>query len=209
MKPLPAANLRTNIGTWAVPANLLPAVTAAMLDALPRELYDPDFQGQELETIYLDTSDLVLRRARRQGERYLTLRLRCYARPEQEDLYALSAKTEREKWREELSPTEADEVRRYPDAIANFLPANLLARLDQLCQGAPLQQVAVVCCRRYAVENDRDRLTLDIGIHTRAGRHMEPSILEFKSGGTNVPAVLGNVPLFPVKLSKFLWATEM
>jgi hypothetical protein len=211
MKPLPATNLRSNVGTWVVPSATVPAVAAAMLDSLPRESYDLDFQGQELQTIYFDTSGLLLRKARHEGERYLTLRLRCYERDGQEDFYALSAKTEREKWRQEISAEDADAIRSYPDGIAGFLPANLLARLDEICQGARLLEAAVVCCRRYAVESDRDRLTLDANIRTSAGKRLRPAILEFKSlaAAADVPTALANLRLSPVKLSKFLWATEM
>src|SRR5579872_4222230 len=76
MPPLPVAPLRTNLGTWAVPDAELPAVAAALLDALPAEPFDPAFRGQELETTYFDTPDFALRKARRRGGQYLTLRVR-------------------------------------------------------------------------------------------------------------------------------------
>src|SRR4051812_44328812 len=112
MPPLPAAGLRTNLATWAVPGRSLPAVAGALLDSLPREAFDPDFRGQLLETTYFDTRTLDLRRARRKGDKYLTLRLRCYggadgpAGPDA-DTYALSAKTEDRKWRLEVEPATA------------------------------------------------------------------------------------------------------
>src|SRR5690242_15273928 len=107
MDPLPADDLRLNLGTWAVPTASLPQVARAMADALPVEAFDPSFGGQRLETTYFDTAGFDLRRARRRGHRYLTLRLRCYDNGRQET-YALSAKTEGGKWRQEVSPDVAD-----------------------------------------------------------------------------------------------------
>src|SRR5260370_40461097 len=98
MQPLPTTPLRTNLGTWAVPTSRLPSVAGVLLDALPAEAYDPAFQGQALETTYFDTTDFDLRKARRGKDRYLTLRVRCYG----DASYALSAKTESEKWRAEI-----------------------------------------------------------------------------------------------------------
>jgi hypothetical protein len=40
-KSLPT--LRTNLATWAVPIEQVPAVTEIMLDSLPPEDYDPSF----------------------------------------------------------------------------------------------------------------------------------------------------------------------
>ena len=64
MRPLPANDLRTNLATWAVPPELVPAVASRMLDAMPRESFDPAFAGQQLETTYLDNADFALRKAR-------------------------------------------------------------------------------------------------------------------------------------------------
>src|SRR5438309_2103524 len=102
MTPLPAQDLRSNLGTWAVPVQLLPAVGNWMHDILPNESYDPHFHGQRLETTYLDTPAFALRKARLAGDRYLTLRIRCYENG-QTRTYALSAKTEAEKWRQEIT----------------------------------------------------------------------------------------------------------
>src|SRR5262249_23659911 len=76
MNPLPAQDLRSNQRTWAVPPRLTPAVVSVMRGSMPPEPHDPDFYGQELETTYFDTVDFDLRKARRRGDTYLTLRLR-------------------------------------------------------------------------------------------------------------------------------------
>jgi hypothetical protein len=212
MPPLPATNLRSNVTTWAVPAERLPATAAALLDALPREAFDPGFLGQGLETTYFDTPRLALRRARRPGTRYLTLRLRCYGAGDDGEVYSLSAKTESEKWRQEIAPDLADALLHRPTRalLAALLPGNLLARLQQVTGDDPLVPAVTVCCRRYAVEDDRDRLTLDVGVATDTGKCLPAAILEFKSGDADAPPP-GSVEalgLRPVKLSKFLWATD-
>ena len=56
--------LRTNIATWAVAVEQIPVVTEIMLDSLPPEDYDPSFKGQQLETTYIDTPRLELRKNR-------------------------------------------------------------------------------------------------------------------------------------------------
>src|SRR5262249_28648623 len=84
---------------------LTPAVVALMREALPCEPYDPEFYGQELETTYFDTLDFDLRKARRRGDQYLTLRLRRY-RPS--EAYAVSAKTESDKFRTAIDPEQAE-----------------------------------------------------------------------------------------------------
>src|SRR5271166_5021357 len=109
MDPIEATTMRTNIGSWCVPAHDLPALGRILTDILPPEAYDPLFYGQELETTYFDTPDFDLRKARKQGDQYLTLRLRCYEPSDgSPDVYALSAKTEFEKWRLEIAPTDAE-----------------------------------------------------------------------------------------------------
>ena len=60
MPPLPATDLRSNLATWAVPVQLLPAVGNWMHDVLPNESYDPHFRGQKLETTYFDTQAFAL-----------------------------------------------------------------------------------------------------------------------------------------------------
>src|SRR6266849_8616889 len=76
--PLPAADLRSNLGTWAVPDCRLPRLAFAMTAALPVEEFDRSFQGQHLFTTYFDTPGFTLRRARAKKESYLTIRVRCY-----------------------------------------------------------------------------------------------------------------------------------
>ncbi len=106
--PLPAESLRKNLATWAVPTDLLPAVANVLHDLLPNEPFDPNFRGQALETTYFDTAAYDLRKARLSKSRYLTLRIRCYESPDGAYSYALSAKTESEKWRIELTPGHAE-----------------------------------------------------------------------------------------------------
>jgi hypothetical protein len=106
MKPLPTQDLRSNLGTWAIGTSHLPCVAQAMCDALPAEQYDPLFTGQKLCTYYFDTQDLSLWKARCQAKKYLTLRLREYPG----DVWALSAKTEGEKFRAELGADQAQAI---------------------------------------------------------------------------------------------------
>jgi len=113
--PLPTSandpSLRSNLGKWAVPTCRLPAVAHFLHDVLPNEPFDPHFLGQHLTTTYFDTEDFTLRKARVDGERYFVLRLRCYGppagQPDTAELYALSVKTEAEKWRTEINAEHA------------------------------------------------------------------------------------------------------
>jgi hypothetical protein len=206
MPSLPATTLRSNLGTWAVPTDRLPGLAAVLLEALPAEAYDPLFVGQNLETTYFDTIDFDLRKARAKKDRYLTLRIRCYGG----QTYALSAKTESEKWRLEIEPAHAELLLVGAAQPSADLPAHLRARLMEL--GAEtLTPVVTVCCRRYAVENDRDRFTLDVAVHTDTGKCLPHGVLEFKSTDTDAgsPGRLPTLCLRPIKLSKFLWATEV
>ncbi len=208
MAPVPAADLRRNLATWAIPGELLPFLGAALCGVLPAEAYDPDFHGQRLTTTYLDTQRLALRRARRQGKRYLTLRIRYY---QPTRLFALSAKTEATKVRAEVAPAVARDVLAGDrDALAAHLPAELVARLAELVNDAPLVPVAEVHCRRFAREDGRDRLTLDTAVHTDNGLCLPFGVLEFKSAATGAawPSFLGELCLRPAKVSKFLWATQ-
>jgi hypothetical protein len=212
MKPLPATNLRTNIGTWAVPISQLPAVAHFLHDVLPNEVYDPHFHGQHLETTYFDAPSLALRKARRKGQRYLTLRIRCYQPHDGEELYALSAKTESEKWRQEISSAVADDILagNRPNWTAELLPARIAARLDELTEGEPVCGAVMVCCRRYAVEDSTDRYTLDVEVRTDTGKGFPYAVLEQKSldAQATPPAALRALQLRPLKLSKFLWSTS-
>jgi hypothetical protein len=211
MTPVPAPPLRQNLGTWAVPPCQLPAVAHVLHDALPNEPFDPHFWGQGLGTTYFDTPSFALRKARKRGERYLTLRLRCYEAPGRPETYALSAKTEVEKWRLEVSPAEAEEVLyQVPPRWAEaYLPGRLLERLRELAGEDPLRPAVTVCCRRYAVEGARDRFTLDCDVRTDTGKCLPFAPLEHKSTDPEAspPGSLLALGLRPVKLSKFLWAT--
>jgi hypothetical protein len=211
---LPATSLRSNLGTWAVADRLLPAVAGVLLESLPREAFDPAFVGQDLRTTYFDTSTLDLCRARRHGPKYLTLRLRCYRAGDASEEYALSAKTESQKFRVTVAADTADfllQGEQIDPVVAQLLPGDLLARLFELIGEQPLLPAACVLTRRYAVEDDRDRLTLDVHVRTDTGKVMPAAILEFKSVDENSvpPAGLTALRLRPIKLSKFLWATEV
>jgi hypothetical protein len=206
-------NLRNNLGTWAVPVEQIPAISRAMLEALPAEAHDAGFTGQELTTTYFDTPRLELRRNRRTHDKYITLRVRCY-RGEGGEAYALSAKTEQEKFRLEIDGATAELLAGGDDALSLFaplLPGHLFARLAEVAHGRGLGPVVRIACRRYAREDDQDRLTLDVGIRTDTGRRLPHAVCEFKSTATDepAPACLARIPIRPMKLSKFLWALDV
>lgn len=212
MNALPTTDLRSNLATWAVPVAQLAAIGNWMHDALPNEAYDPHFRGQHLETTYFDTADFALRRARLAKSRYLTLRIRCYDNG-QTETYALSAKTESEKWRMEIAPSVAHGLLDGTAEIHESLPPHLAARLSELSDGNRLGPVVLVSCRRYAVENEADRFTLDAAVHTNLGKRLPFGVLEFKSSEpgadeTRVEQFPALPRLYPLKLSKFLWATK-
>ena len=71
--------------------------------------------------------------------------------------------------------------------------------------------VVTVCCRRYAVEDADRRLTLDCDVKTDLGESLPAAVLEFKAFDKEEPPPgrLARLPMRPIKLSKFLWATEM
>jgi hypothetical protein len=212
MDPLPAPDLRANVATWAVPGRRLPAVGCLLPQLLPAEQFDPSFLGQHLRTAYFDTQGLALRRARRRGGQYLTLRLRCYQAEGRTEGYALSAKTEADKWRTELDADTAAAVLASPALfLPTLLPVNLLARLNGLAGEEALMVAAVVRCTRYAVEDATDRLTLDVDVSTDAGKGLPFGVLEFKCTDPTapLPRSLQGLGLRPLKLSKFLWATEV
>lgn len=209
MQTLPSTDLRSNIATWAVSTRQVPAVASAMLDMLPREVFDPAFHGQDLTTTYFDTAKFDLRKARRRGDKYLTLRVRCYQNYE----YALSAKTEDRKYRLPLDTAQVGKLLGSADLrasdFATLLPVDLLARLDAFIGSASLLPVVAIHSRRYAVEDAVDRLTLDLAIATDTGKCLPAGVLEFKSqlSGTQPPVNLTTLNLRPIKLSKFLWST--
>jgi hypothetical protein len=213
MKSFPSSSLRSNLATWLVPARALPAVAESMLDALPAEAFDPGFMGQYLATTYFDTAAFALRKARRRGGQYLTLRLRCYDTSSGPSTYALSAKTESEKWRTEITAEMADALLalRAGEIWRSVLPAHLQVRLAHLVTDEPLAPVVCVRAYRYAVENEQDRLTLDVDVRTDTGKRLHAAVLEFKSTAVDNPPPGGLDPLRlqPIKLSKFLWAIEV
>jgi hypothetical protein len=209
MQPLPTADLRSNQGTWIVPGHRIPVVTAVMLDSLPAEAYDRAFQGQRLRTVYFDDADYTLRKARAAKGRYLTLRVRCYEPPGQPEVYAVSAKTESEKWRVEIAPALAHGILGGTADLAGQLPAYLAARLSELDAGA-LVPVVRVGCTRFAVEDDTDRITLDLCVDTDRAARLPFGVLEYKSRRPDpLYERIARLRLAPVKLSKFLWATEV
>jgi hypothetical protein len=93
--------------------------------------------------------------------------------------------------------------------LADLLPAHLLARRHDLAGDEPTVPVAAVCCRRYAVEDNEERFTLDCEVQTDTGLCLPYAVLEFKSSRAEprFPAALDAIELRPIKLSKFLWAT--
>jgi hypothetical protein len=208
MPSLPAQDLRSNIGTWAVSMCQAPTVAKILTDAYPSEKFDPSFQGQDLETTYFDTRGFALRKARSRSDQYLTLRIRCY-KPSY--VYALSAKTEGQKFRVQIDPNDAEAAisGNYTNLWPAALPGDLLARLLSIAGDDPLVPVVQVCCRRYAVENQQDRFTFDLGVTTDTGKKLGTNVLEFKSTSpvASAPPALAQLSLRPMKLSKFLWAT--
>jgi hypothetical protein len=209
MDPVPVTDLRSNLGTWAVPSCQVPAVAYCLPHLAPTEPFDPTFQGQDLVTTYFDTQHLALYKARKKGDSYLTLRLRCYqGNQKTPEVYALSAKTESEKWRQEITSDLADAIGRQPSLLQANLPGNLQARYLELVGDDPLLVVSNISCRRFAVENSQDRFTLDVDVHTDTGKSLPFAVLEYKSTETDnpPPGSLLTLPLRPLKLSKFLWA---
>jgi hypothetical protein len=204
MPPIPTGDLRSNRGTWSVPSDRLPAVARDMTTLLPAEAFDPTFRGQDLETTYFDTRRFRLRKVRRRGDRYLVLRLRCY---QPSDTYALSAKTETQKFRTTIEESVARvllEQGFLPD-FYDLLPADLVARVVEFTD-RPLVPVVCVAFRRYAVENASDRLTLDVDVRTDTGRRYPSHVLEHKSTRPSAETPIAVHTLRPLKLSKFLWS---
>lgn len=220
MANLPATDLRQNVLTLAVPQARLPMVGFGMRSLLPAEDFDPGFVGQYLQTTYFDTQAGDLRQARKKKKKYLTLRIRCYApvqRPGsnyQEFTYALSLKTEDGKFRTTLNSGTAEYMIQQgvsdSSDLAGKVPGAFLARYLDLVGDQPLIPVVTVCFVRYAVESTTDRLTLDTGIATSTGKCFPTNVLEVKTTSRPyepLPAVT-EWALSPIKLSKFLWATN-
>lgn len=216
MKPLPAQDLRHNIGTYSVPDRLLPRVAKEMATTMPLEKFDPFFDGQYLETTYFDTADFDLKKARLKSDRYVTLRVRCYSpiyaqgspRQVNKEVYALSAKTESEKFRVEIQRSDAENLLAYGlQADNRILPGNITARLMEIIDNKDLVPVVIVYFTRFAVEDDVDRLTLDVSINTDTGKQYPTSVLEHKCTNKNSSIFPGD-GLRPMKISKFLWALQ-
>jgi hypothetical protein len=175
-----------------------------MTAALPTEEFDQSFQGQHLFTTYFDTLDFALRKARAKKDSYLTVRVRCY---EPAGMYAFSAKTEDGKNRREIDRQQAETFLQsgiHSEEWTDLLPADLVARLLDLAGDAPLVPVVCVAFHRYAVEDNQDRLTLDVDVKTDIGKCFPSGVLEYKSTQDEVRF---DFPLRPIKLSKFLWST--
>jgi hypothetical protein len=79
----------------------------------------------------------------------------------------------------------------------------------EIAGNKPLVPVVTVYTRRYAIEDNEDRFTLDVDVQTDLGKSLPFSVLEFKSNEFN-PALsaLLAIGLKPIRISKFLWATE-
>jgi hypothetical protein len=104
-------------------------------------------------------------------------------------------------------------VDKRPATLQRGIGAGLAAggaRLTEL--GAEtLVPVVTVFCRRYAVEDDRGRLTLDVCVHTDRHKLLSYGVLEYKSTSRNAapPGHLTRLGLRPLKVSKYLRATEV
>ena len=139
----------------------------------------------------------------------MTLRVRCYGGS---DVYALSAKTEKEKFRTLLNNKDGESLlagENISDIIESNLPSNILISMLEITDQQPLVRSAKIYTRRYAVENKEDRYTLDVDVETIKGKMLPYSILEFKSTKDSIPSpILDTINLEPIKISKFLWATR-
>jgi hypothetical protein len=217
VKATPANVIRDNFGSWAVPPCAVPAVAHMMTDLWHPEPFDQEFYGQYLQTTYFDTQSRSLRKARLKGDRYCTLRLRAY-HPAQgaggdypSGRYAVSVKTEEEKDRFDITPALATALLHSPpealfDIFVTILSPTMLARLWDVSNGEPLMPVFTVLVHRFAVEDEDDRLTLDVEIHDDLGCKLPYGVLEFKSAsnGTIPPAIQLIPGIRPVKMSKYL-----
>jgi hypothetical protein len=194
-----------------------------MLEGLAPEKFDPGFHGQHLETTYFDTPSFKLRKARVKGTKYVTIRIRCYARGAyatplapgtQGNLfvggYAISAKTESQKFRQEIDSEYAESLLQsgiVPSALVGIMAPDLIARIVELSEGESLQPVVTLSFHRFAVEDNQHRLTLDVDIKSDTGRCYPSHVLEQKSTNKDSSPLI-TLPLRPIKLSKFLWATQ-
>jgi hypothetical protein len=210
MTPLPTGDVRTNLGSWAVSTYQLPAVANKLHDWLKNEPYDPNFLGQGITTTYFDTRKGKLRQTRVSKDKYLTLRVRCYQAPELPEAYALSAKTESEKFRMEITGEDALAFQKGQARWGDFLPGNLYARLLDISQEEEILPKIQVTCKRFAVEDNVRRFTLDVDVRTDLGKVLPFSVLEYKGAPTDTtPPNFPALGLRPIKLSKFVWSTRI
>jgi hypothetical protein len=210
MPLLPTGDIRTNLGSWAVATCQLPAVANRMHDWLKNEPYDPGFLGQKLSTTYFDTRKGKLRKARVNQDQYLTLRIRCYKADGVDEAYAISAKTESEKFRLEITGDDADNFQKGRASWADFLPANIYARLIDISNEEEIFPKVLIWCTRFAVEDNVKRFTLDVDIKTDLGKLLPFSVLEYKGApGDYTPPGFPTLGLRPIKLSKWLWSSRL
>jgi hypothetical protein len=79
----------------------------------------------------------------------------------------------------------------------------------EIAGNKPLVPVVTVCTHHHAIEDNEDRFTLDVDVQTDLGKSLPFAVLEFKSNEFKpAPATLLAIGLKPIKISKFLWATE-
>jgi hypothetical protein len=73
----------------------------------------------------------------------------------------------------------------------------------------PLVPVLTVYTRRYAIEDNEDRFTHGVDAQTDLGKSLSFAVLELNSNEFKpAPSALLAIGLKPIKISKFLWATE-
>jgi hypothetical protein len=134
----------------------------------------------------------------------------AYASGSEGGAYAISAKTESQKFRREIDGDQAESLLQtgiVPSVLVGILTPDLIARIADLSEGECLEPVVTLCFRRYAVEDNQHRLTLDTDIKSDTGREYASHVLEQKSTNKESSPLI-SLPLRPIKLSKFLWATQ-
>src|SRR5213078_1562636 len=91
-------------------------------------------------------------------------------------VYAISAKTESQKFRREIDSDYAESLLHsgiVPSALVGIMAPDLI-------EGENLEPVVTLCFRRYAVEDDQHRLTLDTHVESDTGRRYPSHVLEQK-----------------------------
>ncbi len=201
-------SLPNNLCKYAVSSCQLPALGHFMHDFLPNEPYDPHFFGQHVHTTYFDTEKLALRSARKQGEKYATVRIREYPN----ETCMLQIKTNDEKIRVECPSTAMALANGFTvDQLASMLslPGAIVALLMELAGEGELMPIVTVKYNRYAIESLSQRITLDVDVHTDTGKCLPFHVLEIKGReDADEPRIMEALGLRPIKLSKFLWATK-